>query len=125
MWLFAAYVLVHGHDSPGGGFQAGVILAASIIMLRLVRGEASPPSLTSRGALTFACAGPLIYGGIGIVTVLSGGNFLDYGALPLPMDPVQIRVIGTLGIETGVMIGVTGVMVLIFDVLAPWDDGTI
>ena len=64
-------------------------------------------------------------GGIGIVTVLSGGNFLDYGALPLPMDPVQIRVIGTLGIETGVMIGVTGVMVLIFDVLAPWDDGTI
>ena len=125
MWLFAAYVLVHGHDSPGGGFQAGVILAASIIMLRLVRGEASPPSLTSRGALTFACAGPLIYGGIGIVTVLSGGNFLDYGALPLPMDPVQIRVIGTLGIETGVMIGVTGVMVLIFDVPAPWDDGTI
>ena len=59
MWLFAAYVLVHGHDSPGGGFQAGVILAASIIMLRLVRGEARPPGLTSRGALTFACAGPL------------------------------------------------------------------
>ena len=47
MWLFAAYVLIHGHDSPGGGFQAGVILAASLILLRLVRGQGSRPSLTS------------------------------------------------------------------------------
>jgi len=125
MWLFAAYVLVHGHDSPGGGFQAGVILAASILMLRLVRGGGTGSGLSSRGAMTLACAGPLIYGGIGIGSLFSGGNFLDYGVLPLPMDPVQVRVIGTLGIEAGVMLGVTGVLVLIFDVLAPWDDGTV
>jgi len=125
MWLFAAYVLIHGHDSPGGGFQAGVILAASLILLRLVRGQDSRPGLTSRDAVTCACAGPLLYGGIGVASLLSGGNFLDYGVLPLPMDPVQVRVIGTLGIETGVMVGVTGVLVLIFDVLAPWDDGTV
>ena len=125
MWLFAAYVLIHGHDSPGGGFQAGVILAASLILLRLVRGQGSQPGLTSRDAVTCACAGPLLYGGIGVASLLSGGNFLDYGVLPLPMDPVQVRVIGTLGIEAGVMVGVTGVLVLIFDVLAPWDDGTV
>jgi multicomponent Na+:H+ antiporter subunit B len=125
MWLFAAYVLIHGHDSPGGGFQAGVILAASLILQRLVRGHGSRPGLTSRGAVTCACAGPLLYGGIGVTSLLSGGNFLDYGVLPLPMDPVQVRVIGTLGIEAGVMVGVTGVLVLIFDVLAPWDDGTV
>jgi multicomponent Na+:H+ antiporter subunit B len=125
MWIFAAYVLIHGHDSPGGGFQAGVILAASLILLRLVRGQGSQPGLTSRDAMTCACAGPLLYGGIGVASLLSGGNFLDYGVLPLPMDPVQVRVIGTLGIEAGVMVGVTGVLVLIFDVLAPWDDGTV
>ncbi|MDA1094194.1 MAG: sodium:proton antiporter [Acidobacteria bacterium] len=125
MWLFAAYVLVHGHESPGGGFQAGVILAGSIIMLRLVRGDVAHPGVTSRDAVTLACAGTLCYGGIGIATLLAGGNFLDYGVLPLPMDPVQVRVIGTLGIEAGVMLGVTGVLVLIFDVLAPWGDGTL
>ena len=122
MWLFAAYVLVHGHDSPGGGFQAGVILAASIILLRLVRGRETVSVLTSHGALTLACAGPLLYAGIGVASLLFGGDFLDYGALPLPMDPVQVRVIGTLGIEAGVMIGVVGVLVLIFDTLASWDD---
>ena len=125
MWLFATYVLVHGHDSPGGGFQGGVILAASIILLRLVRGRDRLLGFTSNHALTLACAGPLLYGGIGIATLLFGGNFLDYGALPLPLDPAEVRALGTLGIETGVMVGVTGVLVLIFDALASWNDGTV
>ena len=89
MWLFATYVLVHGHDSPGGGFQGGVILAASIILLRLVRGRDRLLAFTSNHALTLACAGPLLYGGIGIACLLFGGNFLDYGALPLPLDPAD------------------------------------
>ena len=32
--LFALYVIVHGHYGPGGGFQGGAMLAASIIFLR-------------------------------------------------------------------------------------------
>ncbi len=125
MWLFAAYVLIHGHDSPGGGFQSGVILAASIILLRVVRGRQTASGFSSNDAFMLACAGPLLYGGIGFTCLLFGGNFLDYGALPLPIDPVQVRVIGTLGIEAGVMGGVAGVLVLIFDTLAAWDDGTV
>ncbi len=125
MWLFAAYVLIHGHDSPGGGFQSGVILAASIILLRLVRGRETVSGPTTNHALMLACAGPLLYGGIGVASLLFGGNFLDYGALPLPLEPAAVRAIGTLGIETGVLVGVAGVLVLIFDTLASWDDGTV
>ena len=33
--LFGLYVLTHGHYSPGGGFQAGVILGASFILLAI------------------------------------------------------------------------------------------
>ena len=32
--LFALYVIFHGHYSPGGGFQGGTLLAASIILLQ-------------------------------------------------------------------------------------------
>ena len=120
MWLFAGYVLVHGHESPGGGFQAGVILAASFILIRLVRGGDTPEILTTEGALTLACLGPLLYGGIGMTAMLFGGNFLDYGALPLPLETVEVRVVGTLGIEVGVTVGVTGVLLLIYDTLADW-----
>ena len=125
MWLFAAYVLVHGHESPGGGVQAGVIVAASIILLRLVRGRLVASGLTSRDALTMACLGPLLYGGIGMASLFFGGNFLDYGVFPFPMEPSEVRAMGTLGIEVGVAVGVAGVLVLIFDVLARWEDGTL
>ncbi|MEZ4485337.1 MAG: MnhB domain-containing protein [Syntrophotaleaceae bacterium] len=33
--LYGLYVIVHGHYSPGGGFQGGVVLGASFIMLAL------------------------------------------------------------------------------------------
>ncbi|MDD4457744.1 MAG: MnhB domain-containing protein, partial [Syntrophotalea acetylenica] len=33
--LFGLYVIVHGHYSPGGGFQGGVILGSSFILLAL------------------------------------------------------------------------------------------
>jgi cobalamin synthase len=44
--LFGLYVIMHGHSSPGGGFQGGVILGAGFILRRI-------PGLTgdSYGAL--------------------------------------------------------------------------
>jgi len=30
---YGAYLVIHGHVSPGGGFQGGVILAVSVILL--------------------------------------------------------------------------------------------
>ena len=117
MVLFAVYVVIHGHDSPGGGFQGGVILAAAILLLRLVRGAEAPFGIGPRGALVLACVGPAIYVGIGLLAMANGGNFLDYGALPLPGESADVRAMGTLGIEIGVTLGVTGVIVVIFDAL--------
>ena len=36
--LYAFYVQFHGDFGPGGGFQAGVILAASVILYAPARG---------------------------------------------------------------------------------------
>ena len=36
--LFALYVQFHGDYSPGGGFQAGVIFAAGLILFGIVYG---------------------------------------------------------------------------------------
>ena len=33
--LFGLYVIAHGHHSPGGGFQGGVILGTSLILLAM------------------------------------------------------------------------------------------
>ena len=38
MLMFALYVQFHGDFGPGGGFQAGVITAASVIFYALIYG---------------------------------------------------------------------------------------
>jgi multicomponent Na+:H+ antiporter subunit B len=120
--LFAVYVIAHGHDSPGGGFQGGAILAAAIILVRLVRGRAVPWGLHRMAALRLACIGVAIYAGIGFLSLFFGGNYLDYGALPLPLNTAKVHAWGSFGIEVGVALGVTGVLTLIFDALAAWED---
>lgn len=114
--LFAFYVLLHGHESPGGGFQAGVILAAVLILEGIVHGNHSALYQSARQRVVRTAAlGVLLYAGIGLAC-LAGGNFLDYGRLPLGTLEMPVRRwLGILGIEIGVCLGVMASLVLIFD----------
>ena len=75
--LFGFYVITHGHLTPGGGFQGGVILAAISIIFSIVYGSAfdyrrySPQTKTALetgGALTFL--------GLGLAGIFMEGAFL-------------------------------------------------
>ncbi len=112
--LFALYVQFHGDYGPGGGFQAGVIFAAGLILYGLVFGLRTlelvvPPIVVEIGA----ALGLLIYGGVGLVTLLLGGGYLDYAVLDAH-SAMHGRHLGITLIEAGVGITVTSVMMLIF-----------
>ncbi len=116
--LFGLYVIMHGHSSPGGGFQGGVILASSFVLLAIGYGvTAVKRRLSLRALSTFTSAGVLVYAGIGVVCVLFGANYLDYGILPLP----DARSLGMLGIEIGVGMTVMAAMVSIFHDLVTFE----
>jgi len=123
--LFAIYVITHGHYSPGGGFQGGVLLAASILLLRLTQGreESSrrfPPGL----AFALAPLGILLFVLTGLVSVSQGGAFLDYGYLPFPgASPAALRYYGILVVEVGIALTVWGTLVAIFDQIGRRTDG--
>lgn len=120
--LFALYVVAHGHHSPGGGFQGGVILGASFILLALSYNlRMMLARISERSSILLGNTGVLIYAGIGILCVLLGANFLDYSVLSgiLPAtDSVHARSHGMLGVEIGVAIAVTAIMVLIYENIA-------
>ncbi|WP_235185437.1 MnhB domain-containing protein [Desulfonatronum thiodismutans] len=115
--LIGLYVFFHGHYSPGGGFQGGVLLAAAILLLRLSLGTSlSQPIMPSWITLRLSALGALIFAGIGLVAILFGGNFLDYHYLPMPwLDPAYLRYYGILMIEVGVTITVMTTLVAIYD----------
>lgn len=119
MILYAVYVLVHGHYGPGGGFQAGAMLGLALCLVQLVQGHDAKPKwgLGMTGGLVLACIGALIYVGIGVAAFIWSGNFLDYGVLPIAAIPAEARALGILGIESGVTLGVMGVIFVIFDLL--------
>jgi multicomponent Na+:H+ antiporter subunit B len=120
--LYALYVVAHGHTSPGGGFQGGTILAAAVILIGLLHGREARWTLSLRAALALAGLGTAVYAGIGLAALASGGGFLDYGAIPLPLAAAQVRALSTLVVESSVAIAVMGVMTAIFHALAGTDE---
>ena len=115
--IFALYVIAHGHISPGGGFQGGVIFGASLILLAIAHDLPEAfKRLSEAKATMLASVGVLIYAGIGVLCMLLGGNFLDYDALVniVPQLGYKDRYYGMLGIEIGVGITVAVVMFLIY-----------
>jgi len=123
--LFAIYVIMHGHYSPGGGFQGGVILGASFILLVIAYGlEESRRRMSLKALTIYASLGLFLYSGIGALCLLMGANYLDYAKLPLPISSIPtIRAMGILGIEIGVGIGVMAIMISIFLVIASYETG--
>lgn len=117
MQLFALYVITHGHYGPGGGFQGGVILAVSIMLLRLSLGkEVSYQKFSPELAAVVATIGILVFMLVGLIPLARGGMFLDYEYLPIPgMSGAALRSFGILIVEVGIGLAVFGTMVLIFD----------
>lgn len=114
MLLFALYVQFHGDYGPGGGFQAGVIAAAMVILYAIIFGLKSTkvivPQWLVEGMIPL---GVLIYAATGAAGLMFGKNFLDYSVFD-PLHPAHGQHIGILLVELGVLITVAGTMVAIF-----------
>lgn len=111
--LFGLYIQLHGEVTPGGGFQSGIIIAASLILYGLIFGlnaaqRVYPKWLVVRmGAL-----GLLVYAGTGAYTLALGGELLNYSVMG--HDAQHGQHLGLFLIELGVCLAVTHVMILIY-----------
>jgi multicomponent Na+:H+ antiporter subunit B len=115
--IFGLYVITHGHYGPGGGFQGGVILAASMMLLRLTLGEEiEHRRFSPTTAAAVATAGILIYFAAGLLPLSQGGFFLDYAREPIPgLHGPELRSLGILIVEFRVGMVVWGTLVILFD----------
>ena len=111
--LFGFYVQMHGDYGPGGGFQAGVIIAAAFILYAIVFDVKTARRVAPMAVLvSIACVGVLLYAGVGVANLIYGGRFLEYGVLA--HEAAQGNHIGILIVEIGVGMTVAAVMMIIF-----------
>lgn len=123
--LFGLYVIAHGHLSPGGGFQGGVVLGASFILMAIAFDlKTSLRFFSLRANAVMAASGVFIYTGTGVLCALLGGLFLDYSAMDalLALGPVEWRSMGVFIVELGVGLAVTSIMASLFWDLASGGD---
>lgn len=115
--IFALYVVAHGHHSPGGGFQGGVVLGAAVILFAISHNlRTTVAKIGEKSAAIMSSAGVFIYAGTGALCLVLGENFLNYGALAplLGTDRVMARSHGILIVEIGVALAVMSVMIWIY-----------
>lgn len=115
--LFGLYVQFHADLGPGGGFQAGALIATGLILYALLEGEgAALRAVSVRVFAAMVAGGTLLFGAVGVAGIALGGNFLDYSVLSA--DPIAGQHIGILLIELGVGLTVAGVLLSIFHAFA-------
>ncbi|MEA3559331.1 MAG: Na(+)/H(+) antiporter subunit B [Candidatus Thermoplasmatota archaeon] len=72
--LFGVYVFVHGHLSPGGGFQGGVIIASGLLLFYISNREAKA---RHRVLSWVESTSGLAFIGIGVIGLATASIFLD------------------------------------------------
>jgi multicomponent K+:H+ antiporter subunit A len=117
--LFGAYILLRGHNAPGGGFIAGLIIASAVMMSFIAQGQ--PParrqlSAKAHGAMAF---GLLLALGTGLVAIALGYPFLTsaFTHLHLPLIG-DLEVASAMMFDFGVFFVVLGAAVLMLSQIA-------
>jgi len=115
--VFGVYVQFHGHYSPGGGFQAGVIVAAGFILYGLIYGLQRLDRLLPLWIVEVLIPlGVLIFAGVGVFGFFTAEGYLDYSGLA--EDPARGEYWGIFVVEAGVGITVAATMLALFYLFA-------
>jgi multicomponent K+:H+ antiporter subunit A len=115
----SVYVFLRGHNAPGGGFVAGLITAAALVMQYMAHGFGTTASRLRLDYARLAGAGLLVAGATGVGAWLAGKPFLT-GAHGHPVVPLLGELpLASAGLfDLGVYLTVVGATMLTLTTLA-------
>ncbi|MFW5896225.1 MAG: MnhB domain-containing protein [archaeon] len=112
---FGLFVTLHGADSPGGGFQGGVVLAAVLVMIAFAYGTVPTREWIDPNAIAgMIGGGVLLFALIGLGSLALEASFLEY----LAYGDTTASKYGIELVELGIGATVVGVVTSIFFVLS-------
>lgn len=115
VFTFGLFIMFHGADSSGGGFQGGVIISTVIIMLAIAFGiKPTMDWLDRKTIILVSGLGVVMFITIGFLTILFGGTFLEYSVINIE----KASKYGVELVEVAIGIIVSSIVILLFFVLA-------
>ncbi len=110
--LYAIHIYFKGHQTPGGGFVAGLVAAIAMIVFRMAYGRARLRHMLRVRERTLIGVGLLLALATGLAPVLVGRPFLysAFGYVKLPASDEYIHLASVMGFDLGVFLTVAGVV---------------
>ena len=117
--VYGISVLCLGEFSPGGGFQAGALLAVGVVLARLILGFDTKFNILAPTAIVMAGLGTFLYAFTGWLTIFGGADyFLNYNYMPIHLEPAhEMHALGIFLIEIGVAICVMMTIINLLDAI--------
>lgn len=117
--LFSAFLMLRGHNLPGGGFVGGLVASAAFALYWLAFGTKTAKRALRLNPVTLISAGLLLAAGSGCLAFLEGTPFLTgvWGKVTVPVLG-QTHAGTPLLFDAGVYLLVIGVLLLVITSLA-------
>jgi len=111
--LFAVFLLLRGHNEPGGGFVGGLVVAAAFVLYSIAFGVVASRRALLVDPSTLLGTGLLVALGSGVPAVLFGRPFMTASWMTVRAGPVAVDVGTPLVFDIGVFLAVIGVVLTI------------
>ena len=116
--LFAAFLLVRGHNQPGGGFVAGLVVASSFVLYAIAFGVSAARRALLVGPSRLLGIGPLVALLSGLPGPFAGRPFMTSVWTTVPIASAAVDLGTPLLFDVGVFLAVVGVVLTIVFTLA-------
>lgn len=115
--IFAVYLHFAGHNSPGGGFIAGLVIGAGLI-LRVITGREMLGSRFSMSPQILMGIGVLLVTGTALTSLALGNALLEHHTVQATIPVLgKVKTTSALPFDTGILLLVVGVISSFIEVL--------
>lgn len=120
--VFGFYLHMAGHNAPGGGFIAGLVIGGALT-LRFITGRPQIQSRTGMSSEVLLGIGVVLAAGTALVPMFFGQGVLEHSTWEFDL-PVfgDVKFITTLIFDTGILLVVVGVIATLLEVLGSEGD---
>lgn len=130
--VFGLYLLVAGHNQPGGGFVGGLVAGAAVVLTFVAGDLDAVRRLLPLRPWSVLGGGLVVVSAAAIAPIVLGGDVLgqDFAEVSLPVAGT-VKLTSSIVFDTGVFLVVVGLVLMTFEALGeplppdqadPWGD---
>lgn len=113
-FLLSLWLLIRGHDRPGGGFIAALVAGSAVVLQYLAAGLGGVRRFLPFSAGALAGVGLVVAGGYGIAGLVGGAGYLGGAVWEIGVPVLgEVKVAASLAFDLGVYLVVLGVVVTV------------